>query len=347
MRLAHTLTTTILALAAVDIANAWAAEVHRLITRAAIANLDSAAPAWLREPAAIAAAEFHSNQADRWRGWRAAPLTHENDPDHFIDIELLAPLGLTLHTVPRLRNEYIAVMAVARHAHPDGVEPHNPEKDPARTQEWPGFVLHAIAEHYAKLQAALNQVQILERLDRDFYAADLAQARGIAIYHLGALSHFVADASQPLHTTKHYNGWVGDNPQAYRWRERFHAYIDEGWARTARLEYEQIRAAAAGMRLAVEAKDPWPNVLAYVGRAHAEMPRLYALERDGTLDGEDGRALLRERLGDGAAMLSAMLRAAIDSSAPTDEQVSKWVFYDGRPDAPPAPTTQPTTRPTP
>ncbi len=345
----HVLRTAALvaALTGSGIALAWGSAVHREVTAAALERLRAADGAeWLKATAAIQSAEFHANQPDRWRGWPAPALRHENDPDHFLDAELLGQFGLTLETVPPLRSEYVRAMAVAKHTHPEQVEPYDAAKDAARTQEWPGFVLHAIAEHYAKLQAALNQVRIIESLGDPGRKAQLADARAIAIYHFGALSHFVADVAQPLHTTKHYNGWVGENPKGYKWRERFHNYVDEGWARTHKIDVATIRAAARDAT--INAENPWDDVLTYFKRSHAELDRLYALERDGQLDGESGRKLILERLGDAAGMLTALIQAAYESSAPTKQQIEKWAFYDNDGQAPAVqsqPTTQPTTRP--
>jgi hypothetical protein len=317
------------------------------VTAAALNRLPANGEAeWLKRPGIVERALFNANQPDRWRGWPSLTLKHENDADHFLDAELLEQFGLTLETVPRLRNEYLRALAVAKHTHPEHVAPYNPSKDPARAQEWPGFVLHAIAEHYAKLQAALNQVQILQKLNDTHRAAQLAEARGIAIYHLGALAHFVADAAQPLHTTEHYNGWVGENPRGYKWRERFHNFVDEGWARAHQIDVAALQRVARDLK--VTAADPWDDVLAYFNRAHAELDRLYALERDGKLESDEGRALLIERLGDATGMLAALIQAACESSAPTPEQIEKWEFYDNdgqKPAADSQPASQPATRP--
>jgi hypothetical protein len=323
-------------------ASGWGSQVHRDLTALALAGLDPALPAWLRSPETLAAAQFQSNQPDRWRGWPSVVLKHENDPEHYLDLELLAPFGLTLETLPRLRGEYIQKLTLARAAQPEIGAGWDAAKDPARTQEWPGFVVYAVAEHYARLQAAFNQVRILEQLGDPARAPQLAQARAIAIYHLGDLSHYVADIAQPLHTTKHFNGWVGENPQGYKWRERFHAYIDESVAARHGLNFDTLRPHVR-YGAPVNSQDPWDDVLRYFGRSFTQMEPLYALERDGQLDGPPGAALIRERLIDAAGMISALVSAAWESSTPTPEQIATWTRYD-RPAAAttsPAATSQP------
>lgn len=42
------------------------------------------------------------------------------------------------------------------------------------------------------------------------------------VYYAGVLGHYVADGSQPLHTSIHFNGWsTGSNPELFT-REPLH-----------------------------------------------------------------------------------------------------------------------------
>ncbi|MFH1746865.1 MAG: hypothetical protein ABIG44_07440 [Planctomycetota bacterium] len=309
-------------------ANGWGAHVHRMITYLALEALPAEAPAWLRDVTFGHRAAFQSNQVDRWRGWNSTVLRHENSPEHYLDIEYLDQYGLTLQTVPRLRREYLRAMIIAKHEHPEKMEPYDPARDPARTHEWPGFVLHTAAEHYAKLQAAFFQVRILERLKDPARAHQLEQARAIAIYHLGCLSHFVADMAQPLHTTKHYDGWIGDNPANYKWRDRFHAYIDQGFVDRHELGLTHLRSCVKPT-YTVNPADPWEDLIAHLARSHACLEQLYTLERDGRLDSPAGEELILERLGDATSMMTTLIWAAYTSAEPDEEQVASWVRYNG------------------
>src|SRR5258706_483832 len=49
------------------------------------------------------------------------------------------------------------------------------------------------------------------------------------IYTMGVMGHFAGDASQPLHTTVHFNGWTGANPEHYTTTNKFHAWVDGGY----------------------------------------------------------------------------------------------------------------------
>lgn len=308
-------------------ANAWDAHAHRCVTYLALDGLTADAPQWLRDPEVRHRIAFQSNQPDRWRGWPAHTLSHVNDPEHYLDVELLEQFGLTLETIPRLRREYVRAMAIAKQLHPEKVDPYDASRDPARAQEWPGFLPHAIMEQYVKLQAAFNQVRILERLNEPARRHQLAQARAIAIYHLGVLSHLVADATQPLHTTKHFNGWVGDNPNGYTTSKEFHAYIDGGVIEHHCLTYANLKPFMKCERQ-FSATDPWQDILAHIRRGHAQVETLYRLERDGELDGTAGWEFIIERLIDATAMLSGMIRSAYSLAEPTEKQIATWVHYN-------------------
>jgi len=306
---------------------AWGAQVHRAITWLALDALPPEAPAWLQSDATRQRLAFQANQPDRWRGSSSLVLKHENDPEHYLDIDDLGQFDLKLESLPKFRGEYLREMAAAKALHPDQMAPYDAGKDAARSQEWPGVLPHAIAEHYAKLQAAFKQVRILEQVNDPARREQLEQARAIAVYELGMLSHFVADAAQPLHTTKHYDGWIGDNPSGYKWREKFHSYVDEGWARRHNWGYPAQRG-HLNVTVQVNPEDPWQDFLAHVQRSHAQLEALYALERDGKLDGPEGEKLMAERLDDAASMLSAAIGAAYRSSEPDAKQVESWLHYD-------------------
>jgi S1/P1 Nuclease len=324
-------------------ADAWNAHGHRLISRAALRGLPAEAPAWLRDESFIEKVAWMSNQADRWRGWPMPTLGHENKPDHYLDIDDLAQFGLTLETIPKLRNEYLRTLCIAKHVHPEKIGPYDAAKDPENNSEWPGFVLHAIAEHYVKLQAAFHEIRILEKLDDPARAFQMEQARANAAYHMGFLSHFVGDMAQPLHSTKHHNGWDGDNPAGYTKSNRFHSYIDGGVLARHSIRDEDL-AAVSRVETRVSPRDPWDDVLKYVRATHECVEPLYKLEKSGDLDREPGKVFILERLARGGEMLSALIWAAWSSSAPNEKQLADFRFYEsgetGRPAAS-APETQP------
>jgi len=172
---------------------AWNARGHAAVTYLAMDGFVDDAPAWLRSDRTRRRIAYAASEADRWRGTRIKQLVHENAPDHYLDIELLDQFGLKLSALPRFRYVYVAAMARAKHAHPERVEPYNPEEDLARSHEWPGFLPYSIMERYGKVRSSLHTVRVLERLNDPARADHLKQARSHAMFQMGMLSHFVAD----------------------------------------------------------------------------------------------------------------------------------------------------------
>lgn len=317
----------IFAAATLSAAAGWSARGHRTITLLALDGLPESAPAWLRDDAIRARIAEQACEPDRWRSTRTATMMHENDPDHYLDTELLEQFGLTLETVPPLRYDYLRAMAVAKHVHPENVDPYDRRDDPSGSKEWPGFILHAIAEHYAKLRSSFNTLRILEAINDPARAAQLENARMNVIYHMGMLSHFVGDAAQPLHTTKHFNGWVGDNPDGYTTDRRFHAFVDSELPDLHGLTYESVRPFVVFDR-EVNAADPWEDTVAYFRRSFEQVEPLYRLEFDNTLRGPEGKALIEARFRDAAETLAALYAAAWRASEPTEREIHAFTQYN-------------------
>lgn len=323
-------------LAACGAAWGWDAPGHRAVTWLALDGLPADAPAFLREPDVRHAVAWQAAEPDRWRGTRPprAPgqLASNANPDHFIDIEDLGAFGMTLETIPPLRSRYLRDMAIARHKEPAGpggaFEPYNAARDPLAQQEWPGFGPHAVMEHYARLISSFRTLRILEKLNDPARGPQVVMARANIQTTMGVLSHYVGDLAQPLHTTKHYNGWKGENPQGYTTRNTIHAYIDGGVVRHHGLNYATLKPTQA-YTVQVTPADPWLEVLAFIRRSHAEVEAVYAMEKSGELQEEAGRALITARLNDAAAMLAALYGAAWEASAPAERDVTDFLRYDG------------------
>ena len=310
-------------------AQAWNAHGHRIITLLALDGLPADAPAWLRDAGVRARIAYQSNEPDRWRGTRTHPIGHENKPDHFLDVELLDQFGLTLETLPRFRYDYVQVMSVSKHVHPGKVDPYDAGKDSDHYKQFPGYLPHAMAEHYAKLVSSFNTVRVLEALNESARTEQLAMARANAIYHMGLLSHFVGDAAQPLHTTRHFNGWDGANPNGYTTSTRFHSEIDGGVLRHHRITYELMKPLVKYERK-VKRGEVWDDLIAHIQRSFDKMEPLYQLEQSGELEAEAGKEFIVERLADGASMLSALFHGAYVESEPTKEQIAAFVRYNQR-----------------
>lgn len=303
---------------------AWSGAGHRTITELAIDLLPPEAPAWIRQSEARTQAAYQSNEPDRWRGTKIDVLTNENGPDHFLDVELLEKTGHTLKSMPRMRYEFVA--EVARATPVDT----GPKRGVAKfAKDEVGYLPYAIVEHQAKLVSSFNTLRILERVPSEGREAELAVARANVIHEMGQLSHFVGDAAQPLHATIHHHGWVGDNPDNFTTDKGFHSYIDGDVVRLHKLDLAGV--AAEGKKMVVMTQDRvWDEAIKLIERSFAAMKPLYELEKSGELKKDAGRLFIRERMADGASVLSGMYWAAWKASEPTEAQKKDFIKYDDR-----------------
>lgn len=325
-------------------AAAWDATGHRAITWLAIDAMTSKdAPAFIKQREDFLSIGWQAGEPDRWRGVRIGVLVHENAMDHFLDIEDLEEFGLAIDTISPLRYRYVRDMAVARAVHKDGDRPaatgdlgkreerppYNERLDPTGQKEWPGFLPHAMAEHHAKLVSAFKTYRQLTALNDPARAHQLAMTKANIMVEMGILSHFVGDAAQPLHTTKHFNGWVGANPNNYTTANTFHAYIDGGVLALHGLNFDSVKGMrACKAREIADVNNPWPEIIAHIKRSHETVERLYELERTGELKQERGKRFIAERLNDGAEMLAGLYDAAWKASELGPKDLEDLVKYD-------------------
>lgn len=309
---------------------AWDCNGHRAITLLGLdgmARLAPDEPSFLKDQASRMMAASDGCEPDRYRSIKLLYMAHENNPDHYLDVEDLEQFGLTLDTIPPLRNEYLRDLIIAKHTHPDNVKPYNELMDPARQQEWPGTAPYAVMEHYAKLTAEFKTWRVLDRLNDPSRVVQLEAARANVLMEMGQLSHFVGDLAQPLHTTSHHHGWVDDNPDGFTTDRRFHSYIDGDILVVHHLEYETL-APACEFDRTVDAADPWKDVVEHIRRSHDQVRPLYQLQKSGELEGEPGKVFITERLCDGGSMLAAMYAAAWKASEINDNDVKDFIKYD-------------------
>ncbi|HEV8542818.1 MAG TPA: hypothetical protein VGR78_10540 [Verrucomicrobiae bacterium] len=298
-------------------------EGHYLVNRLAIGALPSDFPDFVKSDKASKRIAFLGGEADRWRNTNELPLKHVNNPDHYLDVEDLALYGIEPKSLSPFRYDFVAQTARARAANPD----HFPKIDPARDLEHiralPGFLPWAITEYYGKLESAFSYLKVFRE---NGTPDEIINAQENVIYIMGVMGHFVADASQPLHTTSNYNGWNGANPRGYTTNHTFHAWIDGGFLMTAGFPavaelQPALHPAQILWQSSSGANSPvFGRVLQYVLEQHAFVEPLYELEKAGKLsasgDKQEGRKFMRERLTAGAQMLSDLWLTAWKQAPP-------------------------------
>jgi hypothetical protein len=272
--------------------NAWNYEGHHAVNELALASLPSDFGIDLT-PALKNRIAFLAGEPDRWRNVSDLPLTQANGPDHYIDLEDLKLFDLTPETLPIMRYDFVADIALARAAHPEKFRPIDPTKDADHTRELDGFLPWAITEYYEKLKSDFATLKALKQYGGT--PEEIANAQADIVYVMGVMGHFVGDGSQPLHTTVHFNGWVGDNPKGYTTKTTFHGWIDGGYfKKTGGINVATLvgkiqpatRIANAGDQEAF-----FRYIVAYLVDQNKFVEPLYEMDKNGQLTGEGDKGL--------------------------------------------------------
>jgi hypothetical protein len=305
---------------------AWDYSGHRTVNQLALASLPADFPDFAREPTAAERIAFLSGEPDRWRNVSDAAMRHSGGSwlEHFLDLEQIPLAGLDVAKLPSLRYEFAVAFAAGRAAHADRFAPIDPARNTDRTREWPGFVPWAIAEYYAKLKSAFSYLKAFEE---NGTPEEVANAKANAIYVMGVMGHFVGDVAQPLHTTDHFNGWVGNNPNGYTTRNTLHSWIDGGFIRAVGIKLSDLTPRVKSARLLsveprADNRDPlFVAVMDYFLAQHALVEPLYRLEKAGKLNADtadlsEGRAFIEGQLLKGGEMLGTLWLSAYRHAGP-------------------------------
>jgi hypothetical protein len=294
--------TALVLLQSVD-ARAWGNEGHTAINRVAAERIPATMPHFLRR--AVGEIAYLGPEPDRWRSPSELALKNAQEPDHFIDlerVEWLDPLPAGRYDFYRKLYEKRAATSSADH--PDDYLP-----------ERVGLQPYITMEVYGRLKAAFREYR--QRIAT--HQPTLAVQRAI-IFYAGWLGHYVADGSQPLHTTIQYNGWVGANPNGYTTEHKIHAQFETAYV-AANITEKDF---AGLVKSPEQVKDPFAGYVAYLRQSHELVENVYALEKAGGFAGKGTPAAFEstnQRLGAGSQMLLNLWYTAwVESATPVPER---------------------------
>ena len=240
---------------------AWGADGHRMINRLAAANLPKDVPAFLRNGGALDMMEYIAPEPDRWRNAAVPELGDEQSGEHFIDSEYLDYIGGTL---PKKRWDYIRALAKAQAEHPEiKLQP-----------EVVGMLPYVTEEVWQRLRNSMHEYRKLLAAGEDTKPVESA-----IIFYAGWLGHYVADGSQPLHTTKNYNGWTDPNPNGYTTDHKIHSLFESIFV-TANIKAADIAPLVAQAPPKV-LNDEWSDFLDYLHTTSQQVEKVYQLEKAG------------------------------------------------------------------
>lgn len=275
---------------------AWGKDGHKLINRVAVQALPADVPAFLRSPQAIAEIGYLGPEPDRWRSPSEPELSAAQAPEHFLDMELAdmaAPDGL-----PEKRFDYLVDLSLAQKHYRAEAERFRPQTV--------GLLPWQMDEYFERLEADLRHYRERVAAHKPVSGAELA-----VIYDAGVLGHYVADGSQPLHTTINYNGWVErDNPDGFTQERGIHSQFETEFV------HDNMRASRVMPLIPKTPRmldSPFQDIVAYLRISHGQVCEVYALEKQGALTGKgtaESRSFTAERLAAGATMLRDLIDTA-------------------------------------
>jgi hypothetical protein len=283
---------------------AWGRDGHMMINRLAGAALPSDVPEFLRSKQALDALEYYGPEPDRWKSPLEPELNAAGFSEHFIDLEWADLVG----ELPRKRYDFVRALAYAQKSHPDL----------ALTPEKVGLQPYVTVEVWERLKSAMRDYRQLAKDHKDTKPSECE-----IVFLAGWLGHYVADGSQPLHTTIQYNGWTGPNPNGYTTEHKIHAQFESVYV-SANVKASDVAPLIPVKPVVVG--DIFTGYISYLRHTNSLVEKTYQLDKTGAFTGAgtpEGKAFADERLAAGATELRDLIYSAwVKSAEPLPP--SKW-----------------------
>lgn len=284
---------------------AWGPKGHGIINHLAAVSLPASVPAFLRTPAAIAEIRDLGIELDLLKGAGNA-WDSEYDPGHYVDLNDNNTIaGLPLRDLPATREAYnAALQSRGTDQYKMGYSPYSIldgwqqlrmdfaywRVDSYETSHGPSARVRAQAAEHARIDQAL--------ILRD----------------AGVWGHYVADASQPLHITVHFNGWGKyPNPAGYSTSTHLHDLF-ETTAVNRYVSEADVRKQMAPLRVPqsttlVSGRQAMSAIETYLAGSNATVIPLYRIEKSHGFDKGTpaARAFVAGRLAYGASELRDLI----------------------------------------
>jgi hypothetical protein len=261
---------------------AWGEAGHRMTGEAAALSMPGSTPAFFRK--ASRELGYLNPEPDRWkdRGERSLDnaLYGGTDAEHFFDSDMASPAVLAA-----------ALKAPSRYGYADTLR--KAGIDPVVF----GFLPFAILENAQKLRVDFRNWRAAPDSIKPFIEARIIDDAGI-------LGHFVADGSNPLHTSLQYNGWTAANPNGYATDKQTHARFESGYVGA------KIRLVDLMAKMDTNARvlpDFRSAIVTYLAESNAQVEPFYQLDKLSRFDtntvNPQNKQFAVDRLVAGAKML--------------------------------------------
>ena len=287
-------------------ARAWGAKGHHIVNGVAAQTLPAQIPAFMRSRQAVAELTYLGLELDLLKG-AGAEWDADLDPGHYVDLRDDGTVvgAVKLSALPPTREAYDTLLRVH-----------------GSTQYAAGFLPYSILQGWEQLRMMFAYWRVDDYEARHAPAARLraiaASRRAIdervVLSTAGIWGHYVADASQPLHVTVHFNGWGKyPNPNGYSQSEHFHDLFETDAVDRFITSADVVKRLPAltvtpSSHLAGDAQ-VLTAVEHYLARSNATVVQLYRIGKsNGFRTGTpQARAFLAERLAFGAGELRSLI----------------------------------------
>jgi hypothetical protein len=286
---------------------AWGGTGHTFISRAGAQAFPTSLPEFVRTPAAIDEIAALGPELDRSKD---AGRSHDADldPGHYADIGDDGKIAgvVDLSALPASQRDYDqALRGAGTNQYSQGYLPY------ALIDGW-----QQIAKDFAIWRVdRIGERRATNDEDKAYFASDRNLRETLTIRDIGVWSHYVGDASQPLHVSVHYNGW-GDypNPNGYTTSRTLHARFEGDFVRA---HATQAAVIAAMTPPALSDAPIADQIGAYLRRSASNVPKLYEIEKRGGFNdpaSNEAIGFMEDRLADGASELRDLVTEAYTAS---------------------------------
>jgi hypothetical protein len=264
---------------------AWGHTGHLMISELAIENLPRDVPEFLRDHDAKYEVTQLGPEPDvlKSEGDAATPnadvFDFEHSPGHYVDLD---DVGLVLG-YPTLPLSSLMAQGQSRRDYDTLLRAASSNKD---TQYFAGYLPFQMTDgwqqvrkdfaYYRAYKAALQNERTMWT-DRAAFKKQLQLREQLLLRDIGYWSHFVADASQPMHVSIHFNGWGAyPNPNNYT-NKPIHAPFEGSFVKN----YISIGEVAShvGSYVPCGCAGIEPRVRSYLAATLATVDTTYALEK--------------------------------------------------------------------
>jgi hypothetical protein len=286
---------------------AWGATGHEWISGIAVEKLPDEIPGFVRTPEAAAEIAVMGRELDRSKG---AGRTHdaERDPGHYVNLsDDGSVVGvLAMDALPVTREDYDTRL-----------------REKGYTQYKAGYLPYSIVDGWQQIRKDFaywradvkGAETATDPAQRAWFEADRKLREKLTLRDSGIWSHYVGDASQPLHVSVHFSGW-GDfpNPNGFTTAKTLHAHFEGAFVRENLDRTAVARSVGpyqdCGCPIQVHART-------YILATLAQVIPLYTLEQQGDFKKGDQRGIefATARLAAGAQMTRDMIIDAWRASA--------------------------------